>query len=85
MKTNYFTGKGPRKAPLSPLGPTGPTFYDLRPGDRVEVVGSGRIGTLISRKKVARDGWLVRWDEPVFGVTEGRVSWSNLKPKEEGQ
>jgi hypothetical protein len=70
----------PRKQPVQPLGERGPTFYDLRPGDRVQVTGSGRTGTIVRRCTHKRDGWLVRWDEPVFGVEEGRVAWANLAP-----
>lgn len=52
---------------------------DWRPGDHVKVTISGRTGTLVSRCKVARDGWIVKWDEPMFGVESGRVSIPNLE------
>jgi len=51
---------------------------DLKPGDRVRVLQSGRTGVLIARRKPARDGWNVRWDEPVFGVEVGRVSTASI-------
>lgn len=64
-----------------PLGPQGPTFHDFKPGDPVRVPISGRTGTIVKRCATRRDGWVVRWDEPLFGVTEGRVAWSNLEPR----
>jgi protein involved in polysaccharide export with SLBB domain len=69
-----------RKPPVSPV--PGVTFYDLRPGDRVRVTISGVTGVIDRRCKNRRDGWIVRWDEPRFGVTEGRVAWPNLEPVE---
>lgn len=63
-----------------PLGPKGPTFHDLHEGDRVRVPLSGRTGTIVKRCTPRRDGWIVRWDEPLFGVEQGRVAWSNLEP-----
>lgn len=79
-RTKSFTGKGPRREPHQPLGPTGPTFHDFRDGDRVVVTGSGRTGVIARRCAHKRDGWIVRWDEPAFGVVEGRVAWTNLAP-----
>lgn len=76
-----------RKAPRSPV--PGVTFYDLRPGDRVVVPISGRTGVIVRRTTHRRDGclvriaWIVKWDEPLFGVTEGRVAWANLAPEGE--
>lgn len=67
-----------RKPPTNPV--PGVTFYDLRPGDRVIVPLSGRTGVIARRCAHKRDGWVVTWDEPVFGVTEGRVAWANLEP-----
>lgn len=55
------------------------TLRDLRVGERVRVLGSGRTGTLVSRRSPKRDGWNVRWDEPLFGVEVGRVATSNLE------
>jgi len=69
-----------RKPPEQPFGSKGPTFHDLRPGDRVRVVGTERTGVVVSRCKPRRDGWIVRWDEPLFGVEQGRVAWANLEP-----
>lgn len=67
-----------RNAPITPV--PGVTFHDVRPGDRVRVSISGRTGTIVKRCAHKRDGWIVKWDEPVFGVTEGRVAWANLEP-----
>ena len=54
------------------------SMRDLKPGERVWVPGSGRTGTTV--KKLGRhNGWLVRWDEPKFGVTEGRVQVALLE------
>ncbi len=50
----------------------------LKPGDRVRVTISGRTGVVVKRN-YKRTGWLIRWDEPVFGVTEGRVVGANLE------
>lgn len=55
---------------------------DLKPGDRVRVVLSGRTGTLVSRRMPRRDGWNVRWDQPMFGVEVGRVATANLERAE---
>lgn len=59
------------------------SLRDLKPGERVRVVGSGRTGTLVSRREPSRDGWNVRWDEPLFGCEVGRVATSNLEREEE--
>ena len=66
-----------RKPPTSPV--PGVTFHDLRVGDRVRVPLSGRTGTIIG-PHVRHNGFLVAWDEPMFGVTSGRVRHSNLEP-----
>lgn len=79
-KTELFTGKGRRREPQQPLGPKGPTFHDFRDGDRVIVPRTGRTGSIVRRCTHKRDGWVVRWDNPVFGVEEGRVAWTNLAP-----
>lgn len=52
----------------------------LKEGDRVQVVHSGRVGQLVSRRRPARDGWNVEWDEPMFGVRVSRVATQNLLP-----
>ncbi len=70
-----------RKPPVVPFS-GGPTLHDLRVGDKVRVTLSGRTGTVLSRCKQKRDGWVVSWDEPVFGRTQGRVAWANLEPVE---
>lgn len=54
------------------------SLRDLTIGDRVVVEISGRTGTLARRCTNRRDGWIVKWDDPVFAVTEGRVATSNL-------
>ena len=59
------------------------TLADLKVGDRVRVIGSGRTGTLERRRKPERDGWDVRWDEPMFGVEVGRVATANLERESE--
>lgn len=51
----------------------------LQPGERVRVIRSDRTGVLVSRRKPARDGWNVRWDNPVFGCEVSRVATSNLE------
>lgn len=51
----------------------------LRVGSRVRVIQTGRTGTLVRRRQPKRDGWDVRWDEPVFGVEVGRVATVNLE------
>lgn len=69
-----------RRPPItSPDGSV--TLHDFRVGDRVRVPISGRTGVIVSRRRPSRDGWNVRWDEPVYGVTEGRVSTSNMEPE----
>lgn len=63
-----------------------PDFTDkhFKAGDHVMVEGSGRTGTIERRSgrslpgRPARDGWIVRWDFPMFGVIEGRVATVNL-------
>jgi hypothetical protein len=60
------------------------SLVDLRPGERVVVEQSGRTGTLVRRCTPRRDGWIVRWDEPMFGVAEGRVATQNLARLSEG-
>lgn len=67
-----------RRAPITPV--PGVTLHDFRVGDRIIVPISGRTGTIDRRCKQPRDGWIVRWDEPVFGVTEGRVAIPNMAP-----
>lgn len=67
----------PRRPPRNPV--PGIVFHDLRVGDRVRVTISGRTGTIV-RRLDRHNGFRVRWDEPVFGVIEGRVAWSNLEP-----
>lgn len=69
-----------RKLPVQPLGPNGPTFHDLRPGDRVTVPRSGRTGVIVKRCAPKSDGWIVAWDEPMFGCERSRVAWPNLEP-----
>ena len=52
----------------------------LKPGAAVIVPQSGRTGVL--RDKGARNqGWLIEWDEPMFGVTESRIVPSILEPR----
>lgn len=70
-----------RKPPSQPLGPKGPTFHDFHIGDRVVVPMSGRTGVIVKRCASKRDGWIVAWDAPMFGVTQGRVAWANLAPE----
>lgn len=72
-----------RKPPVTPLGPRGPVFHDFREGDHVVVPRSGRTGTIVKRCVQKRDGWVVAWDEPLFGVTKSRVAWANLAPEGE--
>lgn len=55
------------------------SLANLRAGERVIVPISGRTGTLVKRCAPAHDGWIVRWDEPVFGVEQGRVATVNLE------
>ena len=55
------------------------SLKSLRVGDRVVVTRSGRTGSLLRRCKPERDGWVVLWDAPVYGVTEGRVATTNLE------
>ena len=68
----------PRKPPISPV--PGVTFHDLRPGDWVMVTISGRLGKIVRRCAQKRDGWIVAWDEPLYGIVSGRVAWANLEP-----
>jgi len=76
-----FSGrKGAREAPRTPV--PGRTFHDLRVGDRVRVTQSGRKGEIVGPHR-HHVGWRVRWDEPLFGVIEGNVSWPLLEPEEE--
>jgi hypothetical protein len=65
-----------RHEPLRPV--PGIVLHDFRIGDRVRVLISGRTGTLVRR---LRHSWVVRWDEPVFGVAEGRISTVNIEPE----
>lgn len=76
-KKPFSGAKGPRREPTNPV--PGRTFHDLRVGDRVRVTISGRTGEIVGPHRY-HVGWRVRWDEPVFGVTEGNVSWPNLEP-----
>jgi hypothetical protein len=49
------------------------SMADLEAGERVIVTGTGRTGVAMT-KPVRHMGVKVRWDEPMFGVTEGWVS-----------
>lgn len=49
----------------------------LRVGSRVRVIISGRTGTIVG-PKIRHNGWLVEWDEPMFGVERGRVLDSQI-------
>jgi len=51
---------------------------DLKVGERVIVVGTGRTGT-VSRLPIRHAGPMIKWDEPMFGCTEGRVMVSLLE------
>lgn len=55
------------------------TLADLEPGEHVRVIQSGRTGVLVKRRQPTRDGWDVRWDEPMFGVEVGRASTVSLE------
>lgn len=67
----------------------GPPTFDPVPfafGDRVTVEVSGRTGTVVSHEHRPHSGWRVRWDEPVFGVTESWVRTVHMQhatPEEE--
>ena len=69
MKKNFRTGL--------------PTFAKLKVGDRVRVTVSGVTGVLV-KKGYKNVGWLVRWDEPKFGATQGWVRAVNLEKEDEG-
>lgn len=51
-----------------------PDFTDkkFKVGDRILIEASGRTGEIVKRGH-PHQGWKVRWDEPMFGVTEGWV------------
>lgn len=53
-------------------------------GDRVVVPGSGRTGRLVGELQ-RHNGFLVEWDEPVFGVEQGRVAVSLLERLDESE
>jgi hypothetical protein len=55
------------------------TDKNYKVGDRVRVTQTGRTGTIVSRRKPARDGWNVRWDNPMYGVEVGRVATLSLE------
>lgn len=57
-----------------------PDFSDkkFKVGDRVMVEISNRTGTVVAGPK-KHAGWKVRWDEPVFGVTESWVRTVHMK------
>jgi hypothetical protein len=59
--------------------PSHPGFDRLAVGDRVVVPASGRTGVILRRCPVPRDGWIVAWDEPRFGCTEGRMATPNME------
>ncbi len=61
-----------RVARMKRLGQT------LKPGSRVIVPQTGRTGTIV-RRLAHHSGWLVRWDDPKFGVIEGRVATAHLE------
>lgn len=52
-----------------------------QPGARVVVSGTGRTGT-VTKPSIRHNGPEIEWDEPVFGVTHGRVMVANLEPEE---
>lgn len=56
---------------------------DLAVGERVIVTGSGRTGTVVA-PAIRHNGPKIKWDEPVFGCTEGRVMLSLLDRLTEG-
>jgi hypothetical protein len=55
---------------------------NLKVGERVVVPGSGRTGVVVAGPQ-RHNGWKVRWDEPMFGVTEGWVATANLDREEQ--
>jgi hypothetical protein len=57
------------------------SLKDLKVGDRIRVRISGRTGTIC--KPLRRHcGWMVEWDDPKFGVNQGRVSTANIEREE---
>lgn len=53
-----------------------------KPGARVVVSGSGRTGTVVA-PAIRHNGPKIKWDDPKFGVTEGRVMLGSLEPEGE--
>lgn len=51
----------------------------LKVGDKIRIPLSGRTGTIVDKGK-KHTGWRIRWDEPVFGVTESRINPSSMEP-----
>jgi hypothetical protein len=62
--------------------PGGPKLFHFKVGDRVRVTLSGRTGTVVEKCRFKNHGWMVKWDEPVFGVEKGRVTTANLEPED---
>lgn len=59
------------------------SMADLKVGERVVVTGTGRTGTVVGGAR-RHAGVLVHWDEPMFGVEEGRVTLALLDRLYEG-
>lgn len=47
-------------------------------GNRVRVTISGRTGTIVELHR-RHNGFMVKWDEPIFGVEQGRVTADKLE------
>jgi len=54
------------------------SMRDLQIGERVRVRISGRTGTVVDGYQ-RHNGYMIEWDEPMFGVTRGRVNTHNLE------